>query len=143
MPVEPPVTGRARSISLQRARGLALAAIGAVVVLQAINSFGCYHHDLPAFGQALAFIALPMLPALVALFTRNPLRSVAASALFAPWLLFAYYTDCIRPYQGGGASMVYVAVLMYGFATALLGAVLAGWVLRRLGIAVVVPPRAG
>ena len=32
----------------------------------------------------------------------GPLRAVGACLLFAPWLVFAYYTDCVRPYQGGG-----------------------------------------
>lgn len=125
------------TLTRRRALTLAVLAILAVVALQAFNSFACYKHDFLAFVGSLGFIAVPMLPAFVTLPTKNPLRSVAASLLFAPWLLVAYYTDCIRPYEGGGASMVYVVVVMYGFVTALVGAVLAGPVLSRLGFQVV------
>ena len=66
------------------------------------------------------FLLLPLAPALVSLVTSNPLRAVGACALLAPWLVFAYYTDCVRPYSGGGASMVYVAVLLWGTPSAIL-----------------------
>ena len=124
------------TLSRSKARVLALIAILVVMALQAFNSFACYEHNLLTFLGSLAFIAIPMLPALVAMATKNPLRSVGASLLFAPWLPFAYYTDCVQPYQGGGASMVYVVVVFYGFVTALVGAVLSGPVLSRLGVRV-------
>ena len=125
-----------RSITRQRAQVLGLAAIGIVVILQAVNSFGCYKHDFTVFLISLGFIAIPMLPALVGVFTANPLRAVGASGLFAPWLALAFYTDCIRPYAGGGASMAYVGVVTCGFFTALLGALVSGFVLRLIGIEV-------
>jgi hypothetical protein len=125
-----------RGITRNRAQVIGVSAIGIVVLLQAVNSFGCYEHDFTGYLKSLAFISVPMLPALVALFTRNPLRACGASALFAPWLVLAYYTDCIRPYTGGGASMIYIVVVMYGLATALLGALVSGYVLRLFGITV-------
>lgn len=121
-------------IPVARARVFGLIGIVGIALLQAFNSFACYGHDLPGYLGALAFIAVPMAPALIVLFTKNPLRAIAASLLFAPWLAFAYYTDCIRPYQGGGASMIYVAVLMYGLPCTLAGALLGGPVLRGMGI---------
>jgi hypothetical protein len=125
-----------KSMSRQLARRWGLLAMGMVFILQAVNSFGCYKHDLLTYLKTLGFIAIPMLPAFVSLFTANPLRAVGASALFAPWLALAYYTDCIRPDTSGGASMVYVAVLLYGFATALLGAALSGYFFRYFGLEV-------
>ncbi|MDQ8020484.1 MAG: hypothetical protein REI94_01495, partial [Moraxellaceae bacterium] len=71
--------------------------------------------------------------------TANPLRAVGACLLFAPWLVFAYYTDCVQPYQGGGASMIYVAVLLWGSLSSLAGAVLSGPLMRLLGIRVEKP----
>jgi hypothetical protein len=82
------------------------------------------------------FLGAPLLPALVSLAFPNPLRAVGACALFAPWLLLAYYTDCIRPYSGGGASMIYVAVLLWGTPSAIIGALVTGPVIRGLGIEV-------
>lgn len=106
-------------------------------MLHAINSFACYKNDFDAFLATTAmFLAVPLLPALVSLAFPNPLRAVGACALFAPWLLLAYYTDCIRPYSGGGASMIYVAVLLWGTPSAIMGALFAGPVIRGLGIEV-------
>ena len=112
-------------------------AIACVLALQAFNSIGCYEHTLVTFEQVLGmFLLVPLLPALMSLFTANPLRAVGACLLFAPWLVFAYYTDCVRPYQGGGASMIYVAVLLWGTPCAVVGALLTGPVMRLFGLTV-------
>lgn len=114
-----------------------IAAIALVIALQAFNSVGCYDHTLPVFMQVLGmFLLVPLLPAVISLFTANPLRAVGACLLFAPWLVFAYYTDCVRPYQGGGASMIYVAVLLWGTPCAIAGALLTGPVMRVSGMSV-------
>jgi len=124
-------------VTRRYARRLGVAAIGAVLLLQALNSAFCYGHSIGEFLRASAFfIAIPLLPAIVSLLLKNPLRAVTACALFAPWLLFAAYTDCVRPYAGGGASMVYVAVLMYGTVTSLVGALIGGVVTRWMRIEV-------
>lgn len=120
-----------------RARLAGILAITAVVALQAVLGFGCHGQDLRRFAIGLGvFVLPPLLPALVSLATANPLRAVGACALFAPWLLWAGYVGCIRPDAGGGASMAYVSVLLYGFPSAVLGALLAGPVCRRQGIAI-------
>jgi hypothetical protein len=112
-------------------------AIALVVALQAFNSFSCYDHTLMTFLQVLGmFLLVPLLPALISLLTANPLRAVGACLLFAPWLVFAYYTDCVRPYQGGGASMIYVGVLLWGTPCAIVGALLTGPVMRLFGLSV-------
>lgn len=126
------------TISRRRARWIAVAAIGAVLLLQSFNSFACYHHDFLEFFSATAiFVGIPLLPAFVSLALPNPLRAVGACMLFAPWLLLAYYNDCVRPYMGGGASMVYVAVLMWGTITSLIGAVITSFVTKTAGIKVI------
>jgi hypothetical protein len=123
-------------LSRKAALGFGLVAVGCVVLLQAFNSFDCYQQSFSTFLVSLGFIAIPMLPALAGLATRNPLRSVVASAFFAPWLMVAYYTDCVLSYQGGGASMVYVLVVMFGLPSALVGFLIAGPLFRRFGVAV-------
>ena len=124
-------------IGRTRARAFGWLGIAVVIGAQAFNSFTCYGHDFGEFLSVLGyFLALPLVPALVALFTRNPLRAVGASLLLLPWLVLAYYTDCVRPDQGGGASMVYVAVLLWGSVTSVVGALLAGPVMRLLGVTV-------
>lgn len=127
------------TLSRRRAVTYGLLAIGAVVLVAAFNSFVCYKHDLLAFLTANALFVGPALVVMVICVTLpNPLRALGAAVLFVPWLLLAYYTDCIRPYAGGGASMIYVAVLFWGTPSAILGALLTGPLTRRLGIEVAV-----
>jgi hypothetical protein len=105
-----------------------------VVVIQVFNSVACYKHDLEGMLVGMAFIAIPMLPAIISLALPNPLRAVGASAFFAPWLVWAYVIDCVFPYSGGGASMTYVAVVIWGTPCAILGAFIAAPMAKRLGI---------
>lgn len=124
-------------ISRRQALITGMTAIALILALQAFNSVGCYGHTLLTFVQVVGmFVLVPLLPALVSLLTANPLRAVGACLLFAPWLVVAYYTDCVRPYQGGGASMVYVAVLLWGTPCAIIGALLTGPVMRLFGMSV-------
>lgn len=125
------------NISRSKARRLGIAAIGAVLLLQSFNSFVCYHHDFREFFFATTiFVGIPLLPAFVSLALPNPLRAVGACMLFAPWLFLAYYTDCVRPYSGGGASMIYVAVFMWGTVSSLIGALVTGFVTRAANLVV-------
>lgn len=124
-------------IDRTRATTSGVVAILGIVTLQAFNSAACYRHGIAEFLAALGtFLLLPLLPPLIALATANPLRAVGGCLLLAPWLVFAYYTDCVRPYAGGGASMVYVAVLLWGTPSAILGVLATGPILRMLGISV-------
>jgi len=124
-------------INRGRAVTYGLAAILGVVALQAFNSMACYQHGFGEFLAALGmFLLVPLLAPLVALATANPLRAVGGCLLFAPWLGLAYYTDCVRPYTGGGASMIYVGVLLWGTPSSILGVLVTGPITRMLGISV-------
>jgi hypothetical protein len=105
-----------------------------VVVIQIFSSVACYQHDLEGVLVGLAFIAIPMLPAIISLALPNPLRAVGASACVVPWLVWAYVVDCVLPYSGGGASMSYVAVVVLGTPCAIVGASVAAPVAKKLGI---------
>ena len=121
------------AVSLCAARRAAALGVLGVVVLQAINSFGCAHQRLVQFLESLLWISWPMAPALVFFWTSNPLRSLAASLSFAPWLVLAYSVDCVAPYSGGGASMIYVPVILLGFFTSLAGAFVLPWLFKCVG----------
>ena len=124
-------------ITRRKARWMGVAATGGVVLLQSFNSFTCYHHDFRTFLLATSiFVFVPLLPALVSLVLPNPLPAVGACVLFAPWLLLAYHTDCVRPYSGGGASMIYVALLLWGTASSFVGALITHLITKHLGIEV-------
>lgn len=53
-------------------------------------------------------------PAAAFLLARHPVSAAAASTAVLPFLLWANNHECIQPYPGGGASMVYVVVFMFG-----------------------------
>jgi hypothetical protein len=124
-------------ISRSRAIFSGITAIAGIIAIQAFNSFACYGHDLRSFLATLGiFLFIPLLPAIISLVTANPLRAIGACLLFAPWLFLAYYTDCMRPYSGGGASMIYVAVILWGTPSSIIGALVTGPITRTLGISV-------
>jgi hypothetical protein len=124
-------------LSRRKAQLIGASFILGVVALQSFNGVACYHQGPKDFVIAfLAFVAPAVLIATVAVFTANPLRAAFASAFFAPRLATAYYTDCVAVYHGGGASMVYVIVLLWGVPSAVLGALIAGPILRRFGVSV-------
>jgi len=128
------------AIRRNRAIVFGTASILGIVAIQAFNSFACYGQNLQTFLSVFGiFLLIPLLPALISLLTANPLRAVGACLFFAPWLVLAYYTDCVRPYAGGGASMSYVGVLFWGTPSSIVGALVTGPILRALGIAVEKP----
>src|SRR5690606_41445004 len=92
-------------IQRTRARLAGILAITAVVALQAVIGFGCHGQDLHAFAVGFGvFVLPPLVPALVALGTANPLRAVGACALSAPSAPRAGSVPCVRPDAGAGAS---------------------------------------
>ena len=121
-------------ISRPRALLIAVGAICAVFFLQALISFGCYKSNFSEYLNICLFVAIPLIPAFVFLGFRNPLPAVGACVFFAPWLIFAWHTICVRPYSGGGDSMIYVAVLIWGTPSAIVGAFLAALVIELKGI---------
>jgi hypothetical protein len=124
-------------ITRTRALKLGAAAIAGILLLQALIGFGCYQQDFAMFlTGVLWFLAIPLLPAVMSLLRANPLGAVGACLLIAPWMLFAGYVDCIKPYAGGGASLAYVGVLLFGTPSAIVGALLTPWLCRKLRLIV-------
>ena len=125
-------------ITRNRALYIGISAIAGILLLQAFIGFGCYGQDLVMFITGIAwFLAIPLLPAVLSLLRVNPLGAVGACLLVAPWMLFAYYIDCVKPYAGGGASLAYVAVLLYGTPGAILGALITPWLTKKAGLEIV------
>jgi hypothetical protein len=130
------------TLSRSRAVFLGMGTMGAVVVLHAINSLGCLNTGFDNFlNSTTTFLAVPLLPALVSLAFPNPLRAVGACALLVPWLLLALLLGCVVPDSGGAAPMAYVLVVFLGTPSAILGALITGPAMRRLGIEVPTPPQ--
>lgn len=113
-----------------------MAAIGLAVAVQLFNDFACYQKSLLESLMWLWFPLIPLTPAVLFLQSANPLRAVTAALVVIPFYALAYYTDCVLPYTGGGASMVYVIVLFYGLPTALATGLLTGPLCRWLDIRV-------
>ena len=125
-----------KTVTPRQARALGGGAILLVVALEVAGRIACGGRDFGSLGIALAFLLIPLSPALVALLTPNPLCAVAAAAPVAGWIAYAIYFDCVRPYQGGGASLVYVGVWFYGFMSATVAAIAAIPLLRLSGVRV-------
>jgi hypothetical protein len=114
-----------KPLPYRKALLLGLCAVSIIVLIQAFLSFSCYRSTIYQFLGALMILAIPMAPALIALFSSRPLCAVGASLFFSPWLLLAYNTDCVAPKSsGGGASMIYVIVIGAGLITAAIGALI-------------------
>lgn len=74
-------------IGYANARHIGAMAIAGVVLLHALNGFGCHGQAFGSFLTSLAYFVLPALVvAAIGLFTANPLRAATAAAFFAPWL---------------------------------------------------------
>ena len=107
-----------RTALLSSLLGLAL-----VVAMQAYSGLTCYEQTWDVLLTNIGiFVMVPLIPAFIALFTRNPLSALGGFLAFLPWLIYAYYVDCMTPHTGsGGASLIYVVVFLYGAASCLIG----------------------
>lgn len=123
-------------IDRRRALIWGLVATAAVFAADVFNGLACYKHGLGSQLVSFIFVAAGFTPGLFCLSSKNPMRAIGAAICFIPWLGVAYWTDCVRPYQGGGASMVYIAVVVYGFPSSAAGALLTGIAMRFLGVLV-------
>ena len=126
-----------RTALLSSLLGLAL-----VVAMQAYSGLTCYAQTWDVFLMGM-FVLIPVIPALIALFTRNPLSALGGFLAFLPWLIYAYYVDCMLPQTGaGGASLIYVVVFLYGAASCLLGVLLVAVLMWLMQVKVVKGHRA-
>jgi hypothetical protein len=82
---------------------VALCSIALPLGFDAFTRVACYG----GYGWADLFILVPsLLIALGLIATSNPLRSVGAAVGFTAALAYAYHSECVRPYEGGGASFI-------------------------------------
>ena len=115
------------TISRSRAIFLGDTSILGIIYIEAFNSFICYDNNLQKFLTMLGiFVISALFRALVSLLTSNPLRAVGACMLFAPWLILG----C------GGESMIYVAVILWGTISSIIGAFITGPIMRLVGVSV-------
>ncbi len=86
----------------------------------------CYGPE--GWAGDLLILGPSLLIALGCLATSNPLRSVGASLGLTVALGFAYHSECIRPYEGGGASFIGLIL----FFAAPVGAGVGAWIAETL-----------
>jgi len=125
-------------ISNRKAVYLGFLSILIAISFQLFNDFACYKKSIFEAVIFLWFPAIPLIPAMVSLKSRNPLRAITSSLCVVPFYLMAYYIDCLQPYKGGGASMVYVVVIMYGTPVALAGTLIADLICRVFNIKIII-----
>lgn len=130
-------TGSGRvTISRRAAFVFGCVLIAVAIGCQIFNDLVCYKRTVAETLKGLWFPLVPLVPSVVFLFSANPLRAAGSAGLVIPFYLFAYYVDCVAAYESGGASMVYVTVLVYGLAAALVGGLLTGPVCGAMGVRV-------
>jgi len=124
--------GQAAVNTIPRSSALRIGLLSAAVVfgVQLFNNVACYRLTLGFHLAAFGLVALAFLPGLLALLSKNPLRTAGAALLFVPWLALAYYMDCVLPPRGPASSMSYLAVVVYGLPSAAIGALVTGPLLR-------------
>ncbi|GIK24549.1 MAG: hypothetical protein K8F32_04300 [Rhodocyclaceae bacterium] len=94
-----------------KGRKVALIVIAATLVQQlafALLGTSC------AAGSQFEIGLICLVPALAFVLTKAPVAATVACVVLWPFLLWANSIECITPYQGGGAAMAYVPVLMFG-----------------------------
>ena len=124
-----------RCIPCAVARRWALASVAACLALETAAAFACDPAlDLTTLAIRWSFLLIPLSPALIAAGSRNPLCAIPAAASVAGWIVFALQAECLRAGPAGTAATAYYAVWVYGFISAALLALLAGPVLRVVGV---------
>jgi len=63
-------------------------------------------------------------PAAAFLLAARPNAAAAGALTLLPFLIWANYQECVKPYTGGGAAMAYVVVFLFGIPTSLAAAFL-------------------
>ncbi|MDA9771097.1 hypothetical protein N9D02_08700 [Emcibacteraceae bacterium] len=87
-----------------------------VLLMHTLYSFSGSGESVSYFlTSALLFILPSLIIPILFLIFKHPLIAFGGVIPILPWLLLAYYADHIMPYQGGGASIMYVAVVFWGF----------------------------
>jgi hypothetical protein len=120
----------------KHALAIGWSAIALAIAVQLFNDLTCYGNSLLDAVKHLWFPAIPLIPGLIAVFGENPIKAIGASLVAITFYAMAYYTDCIRPYEGGGASMFYVVVILYGTPLAFIATWLVGFICRQFGVTV-------
>jgi hypothetical protein len=105
--------------SAERIGLAALALALGCVVFTRINCFGfdslwAVLADLLVFGPSL-------IGGVACASTSKPLRAIGAAGGLILATGFAYYSECVRPYEGGGASFIGLALLVVVPACTLVG----------------------
>ena len=111
--------------TVQILRKASLIPIGLVIIVQSIYGLLLCETEFWLFAIITAIILVPA-------FLWQYQGSVGGSFGYClgvlPWLVWANHTECVAPYQGGGARMAYVAVFIWG----VLSGLILGYLLSRL-----------
>jgi hypothetical protein len=104
-----------------RQNQISLLCIAAVFAVQSAFSLVYCHQSLWALWPVTA--ACVALSA-VFLLAGRPNAATAGALTLLPFLIWANYQECVKPYAGGGAAMAYVVVFLYGVPASLVAAFL-------------------
>jgi hypothetical protein len=117
---------------MRKLKTLAWLSIALAICFQLFNDVACYEKSISEIALWFWFPLIPLVPAITFARQDKPVNAIAAALVIIPFYLFAYYADCVMPYEGGGASMVYVIVVMFGTPVAIISGLLTGYIARRI-----------
>jgi len=120
---------------------LGTAAIAAALGFEWFQARSCFLIAPASAWVALLPAACALLPALFWLASPRPLNALGAVAFISPLLALAYHAGCVSPPAGTSPAMVYAVLVVYGMHLGIAGALIAGVLLRLLGIAVAARPQ--
>jgi hypothetical protein len=80
-----------------------------------------------AVGGILIATTLILLPALITYKDKKYIASTAATLSLLPFVVYANVHEYLLPYKGGGASMAYVIVFLFGVPFSILVAVVSSY----------------
>ena len=106
---------------LQRLRFLPIAVV--FVIQAGAALFACETDGLELMVLLVATGVL-LIPAFLWLRASSAGGVFGACCGLLPWLVWEIYIDCVAPYRGGGASMAYVAVFLWGIPSSVVCGVL-------------------
>lgn len=118
-------------IKKETATKFSIGAFLLIFLMYSLYSFSCGKTSFSEFiSTGFIFICPSLVIPSVFLIFKRTLVAAVGTLFVLPWLMLAYYVDCIMPYQGGGASMLYLGILFWGPPSAIAGMIITGFLIR-------------
>ena len=101
------------ALARKSAQRIGFAALAVALGCAVFARFRCFGFDSPwAILADLLIFGPSLIGGVACVSTSNPLRALGAAAGIIFATSYAYYSECVRPYEGGGASFIGLALIV-------------------------------